>query len=72
MIFPGLKSPYASNVPTDHRGRHDRILPICFQLFVGVGMVMLMRLRTGEMFDSSTARFAVMTTAILSQDDAPP
>jgi hypothetical protein len=37
-----------------------------------VWMVMLMRLRTGEMFDSSTARFAIMTTAIFAQDDAPP
>jgi hypothetical protein len=35
-------------------------------------MVMLISLRTGEMFDSSTARFAVMTTAVLSQDHAPP
>lgn len=35
-------------------------------------MVMLMILRTGGMFDLSTARFAVVTTAVLSQDHAPP
>ena len=35
-------------------------------------MVMLMSLRTGEMFDLSTARLAVVTAAILPQDHAPP
>jgi len=35
-------------------------------------MVMLMSLRTGAMFDLSTARFAVMTAAILPQDHSPP
>jgi len=34
--------------------------------------MMMVSLRTGEMFDSSAARFAVMTTAILSQYHAPP
>ena len=35
-------------------------------------MVVFMGLRTGEMFDTSTARLAVMTTALLSQDYPPP
>ena len=35
-------------------------------------MVMFVGLRTGGMFDLSTARLAVMPTAILSQDYPPP
>lgn len=35
-------------------------------------MVMFVGLRTGEMIDASTARFAIVTTAILTQDDPPP
>jgi hypothetical protein len=35
-------------------------------------MVMFVRLRTGEMFDLSTTWFAVMPTAVLAQDNAPP
>ena len=41
-------------------------------LFVGVWMGMLVGLRTGEMFVASAAGFAIMATAILLQDDAPP
>jgi hypothetical protein len=42
------------------------------KLFVRMGMMVCMTLRTGEMFDASTARFAVMTAAVLSQDQPPP
>ena len=35
-------------------------------------MVMFVSLRTGEMLDSSTARFAVMTAAIFPKDHSPP
>jgi hypothetical protein len=35
-------------------------------------MVVFVGLRTGEMFHASTAGFAVMPTAILSQDYPPP
>ena len=35
-------------------------------------MVMIVSLRTGEMFHSSTAGLAVMTTTTLSQDHPPP
>ena len=35
-------------------------------------MVVFVGLRTGEMFHASTAGFAIMTAAILSQDDPPP
>jgi hypothetical protein len=35
-------------------------------------IVMMVSLRTGEMFDSSATRLAVMTTAISAQDDSPP
>ncbi len=47
-------------------------LIIYFQLLVRMSVVMLVSLRTGEIFDSSTAWFAIMPTTILSQDDAPP
>lgn len=47
------------------------ITKLC-QLLVWVCMVMFMGLRTGEMFDTSTARFAIMTTATLFQDYPPP
>ena len=35
-------------------------------------MMVLMILRTGEMFDTSTARLTIMATAILSQDKPSP
>ena len=35
-------------------------------------MVMIVSLRTGEMFHSSTAGLAIMTTTALSQDHPPP
>jgi hypothetical protein len=42
------------------------------KLFVRMGVIVCVTLRTGEVFDASTAGFTVMTAAVLSQDQAPP
>lgn len=52
--------------------RTPRMKPQSFQLLVWVIVVMMVILRTGEMFNSSTTRFTIMTAAILPQDHAPP
>ena len=42
------------------------------ELFMFVRMIMTVSLRTGGMFDASTAGLALMPTAVLPQNDSPP
>jgi hypothetical protein len=64
-----LRSVQAFVVENDFLVKNGRAL---FQLLVRVWMVAFVSLRTGEMFDASTARFAVMAATIFSQDQSPP
>ncbi len=47
-------------------------LPPALFVLVWMWVGMFVALRTGELFDASTAGFAMVAAAVLPQDDSPP